>query len=409
MSKERINIKIKSLGLLDLLAFKNLVPNRKKKIQNASPTAINEVPPMNALALKLHPRIQHLVIDSIKEETLSTKTYRFRPDEAKGTSELAYFRSGQYLSFNFNIEGSTVTRPYSISSSPDKTLEGCYEITVKRDEGGFVSNYIWDNWSIGTKVSCSGPEGYFYYDNLRDKRNLVALAGGCGITPFRSMAQSIIDGTLDINLTIFYGSNSKEDIIFYDELNAIENESNGKIHVIHVLAQEELEGFEKGFITKELLEKRVNINDSSFFICGPQAMYNFVSGELGKLKLRRKFVRREVFGEIKDVESLIDFPKDVADKEFKVKVHIGGISKEIKASAKESLLVAIERAGLCPPSSCRSGLCAICRSLLISGNVYIPEDDDGRRQADIQFGYIHPCASFPTSDLEIIIPREKKS
>ena len=409
MSKERVDIKIKPLGLLDLLSFKKLIPYRKKRIQNASPEIINETPPMNVLAKKLHPREQHMIVESVTQETPLAKTYRLVPNKEKGTTELAYFRPGQYLSFTFDIEGSTVTRPYSISSSPGKALEGYYEITVKRDEGGFVSNYIWQNWSTGTQVICGGPEGYFYYDNLRDKKNLVGLAGGCGITPFMSMAQSIVDGTFDINLVIFYGCNKKEDIIYHDKLNSLQEESNGRLKVVYVLAQQEVEGFEKGFITAPLIKKYVDVHNSSFFICGPQAMYDFLAKEFEKLNLRRKFIRRELFGEIKNVESLDDFPKDVAGKEFKVKVHIGGISKEIPASSTETVLVAMERAGLCPPSSCRSGVCGVCRSLLISGRVYIPEDEDGRRQADIKYGYIHPCASFPVGDLEIIVPRRKRS
>lgn len=409
MSKKRVDIKIKPLGLLDLLAFKNLIPKRKKRIQNASSEIINETPPMNILAKKLHPREQHMIVESVIKETSLAKTYRLRPNKEKGTTELAYFRPGQYLSLGFDIEGSTVTRPYSISSSPKKALKGYYEITVKRDEGGFVSNYIWQNWSRGTQVTCSGPEGHFYYDDLRDKKNLVGFAGGCGITPFRSMAQSIVDGTLDINLVIFYGSNKKEDIIYYDELNTLQEVSNGKLKIIYVLAQQDIEGFEKGFITESLIRKYVNVNNSSFLICGPQAMYDFAAAELEKLNLRRKFIRRELFGEIKNVESHGKFPKDAADKDFKVRVHIGGISREIPASSTETVLVAMERAGLCPPSSCRSGVCGVCRSLLISGSVYIPEDEDGRRQADIKYGYIHPCAAFPVSDLEVIVPRRKRS
>ncbi|HPU01001.1 MAG: iron-sulfur cluster-binding domain-containing protein [Firmicutes bacterium] len=407
MTGDRINIKIKPLGILDLLAFKNLVPGRKKRIQKAPATVIGSLQPVNALACKLHPAVQHLIVGEVREETGDVRTYRLLPHKEKGTEQLAYFRPGQYLSFTFEVEGATVTRPYSISSSPQEALAGYYEITVKRSDGGFISNYIWNNWTVGSEVEAGGPEGQFYYDNLRDRRHIVGIAGGSGITPFRSMAKSILEGDLDISLTLFYGSNRKDEIIFKDDLAALQAASGGRIKVVHVLAEEKVEGFEHGFITAGLLKKYVDLDSCSIFICGPQAMYEHLDSELAKLEMRRKFIRKEVFGEIKNVERLSGYPAEAAGKNFKMLVHMGKRTVEIDAAAGESLLVALERAGLCPPSVCRSGSCGVCRSLLIKGDVFIPADVDGRRQADKKFGYIHPCVTFPLGNLEIVVPRRK--
>ena len=406
MNKEKLNIKVKPLGILDLLAFKNLIPTRKKNIINASSAVIEATPPMNVLAKRLHPKYQYLIIEDVINETESAKTFRLVPDMESVTKELALFRPGQYLSFSFKIDGATVKRPYSISSSPHEALKGYYDITVKRDEGGFVTHYIWDNWSTGTKVISGGPEGHFYYDNLRDYKNIIGIAGGCGITPFMSLAKSIIEGALDINLTVYYGCNRKGDIIFNEKLKELEKNSNGRIKIVCVLAEENIDGFEQGFITSELIIRHTDIKNSSFFICGPQGLYNFISKELANLNIERKLIRREVFGEIKDIEKYDEFPDEASGKSFNIKVHMGDNSKTIPAISTESLLVAMERAGLCPPASCRSGACGVCRSLLIDGNVFIPEDVDGRRKADIQFGYIHPCSTFPTGDIEMIVPRE---
>ena len=40
----------------------------------------------------------------------------------------------------------------------------------------------------------------------------------------------------------------------------------------------------------------------------------------------------------------------------------------------------------------------------VEGRVYVPEKTDGRRAADIEFNYIHPCSSFPMSDVIIDVP-----
>ena len=136
-------------------------------------------------------------------------------------------------------------------------------------------------------------------------------------------------------------------------------------------------------------------------------MYDFVEKELDSFKLRRKAVRRELFGEIKNIEKTKGYPSEKGGTTYQALVHIGSTNEKIAAASNESLLTAMERAGLCPPSRCRSGACGVCRSLLISGDVFIPELEDSRRMADKQYGYIHPCCAFPISDLEIVVPRER--
>ena len=68
--------------------------------------------------------------------------------------------------------------------------------------------------------------------------------------------------------------------------------------------------------------------------------------------------------------------------------------------------VAIERAGIKAPSRCRSGECGWCRSKLISGEVYCPAENEGRRHSDIVNGYIHPCSAFAFSDIVLEVPGE---
>ena len=110
-------------------------------------------------------------------------------------------------------------------------------------------------------------------------------------------------------------------------------------------------------------------------------------------------------GKVAAPSKLVDGTRDVRIT-FRLKVRIGGVTAEVPAKAIETVLVALERANLSPPSQCRSGECGFCRSLLVSGDVYINPEGDGRRGADKQFGYIHPCSSYPITDLEIVVPRE---
>jgi ferredoxin-NADP reductase len=396
-------------SIRDLLAFRKLVPKRKKRIARSSAGTL-DLDPMNRLARRLHPDSQHLVIAEIRDETKTTKTFKLVADPDSATRELAYFRAGQYLSLKVEVNGARVTRPYSISSAPLEALDagGFYEITIRKRRDGFLTTYIWDDWKVGTKVRSSGPCGLFYHEPLRDAGTIVGLAGGSGIAPFRSMAKGIVHGELDAELLLLYGSSDEDDIVFYRELTELEQKAPDKIRVVHVLSCDEvsLEGCERGFITADLIRKYADVDNSSFFVCGPQAMYEFAEEELAKLDLPNKRIRREVYGEREDVTRSSDFPRQVADQTFRLKVHVGNVTTEVPARAVETVLVAMERANLAPPSECRSGECGFCRMLLVEGDVYISPENDGRRAADKRFGYVHPCASYPVTDLEVTIPRE---
>jgi ferredoxin-NADP reductase len=401
-------LKVKIKGKIrDLLAFSKLTKTREKKFEKASAKPI-EKDTLKALAKDLHPDYQHLIIDKIIDNTKSTKTYRLIPD-SEFNEELALFRAGQYLSFKVNVNGYEITRPYTISSSPTDALAGFYEVSIKKEENGFLTNFMWDNWKVGTKVTSSGPQGFFYFQPLRDSKNIAAIAGGSGITAFRSIAKEIAEGSLDINLTILYGCSDEDDILFYEELKHLEKQTPNKIKFVIVLSCEEvsLEGCETGFITTDIIEKYTNVKNNTYFICGPQLMYEFMDEEISKLKIPQDRIRKEVYGEIKEISSFPDYPTEKAEKIFNIKVQMGSIIKEIPAKSTDTVLVSMEKAKLAAPSSCRSGECGFCRSYLKSGDIFVSPKSDGRREADKDFKFFHPCSSYPLSDLEIEVPRRK--
>ncbi len=396
---DKLNYKVSLIGALDMLKFKNMPKVREKAIQASSAAPLPKTLTTNEKAKQRHPAKQEVVVADIRPNGADAKTIVLRTEDGR---PLAPYRAGQYVSVSIVIGGTVTTRSYSLCGSPAWAKRGEYNITVKRDDAGFVSPYIQDNWQVGQKVTISGPQGHLYYDRIRDAKKVVALAGGSGITPFMGMAYAIRDGLEDFDLTILFGSRTEDGIVYKKELDEV-CAACSKVHVVHVLSDEEKEGYEHGFITAELI-KKYGGEEYSVFMCGPQAMYNFLDGEIEKLGLRRKFVRRELFGMIKDPWNQPGYPEEIRGKTFALKVVQCGKEYSITASADEPLLTAIERAGIAAPSRCRSGECAWCRSRLLSGNVFVPEKTDGRRRADIEFGYIHPCSSFAMSDIVIEVP-----
>ena len=79
-------------------------------------------------------------MDSIVDHgTAGAKTFVFK--KADGGA-LPYFRAGQYLSLKLDLDGSKVSRPYSISSGPREALDGRIAVTVRANPGGFAADRI---------------------------------------------------------------------------------------------------------------------------------------------------------------------------------------------------------------------------------------------------------------------------
>lgn len=400
---------LKSLSPMD---FTKMTPTRNEKIEAASTSDIPKLSTYkaNVLAKRLHPQAQHLIVEQVIEHNSNMKSYVMTFDSEAGTNELAWFSAGQYLSITLEIGNHKLTRPYSISSSPKDSTNGKYMITIKRVGGGLASEFILDNWAVGTKVVASAPLGQFTYEPLRDGKTIIGVAGGSGITPFRSLAYAIADGDEDASLVLLYGSKTLEEAVFSDEISKLASTCD-RIKLINVLSDEQSvvpsaepsAGCEKGFITADLIKKYAPSSDYSIFICGPQAMYKFVDSEIATLGIASKYVRHELFGEYFNPSNDAQYVAP-ASETVSITVRQAGLESTISASINTSILRSIEASGILCPARCRSGECGWCHSKLVSGDVYIPKSVDGRREADIKFGYIHPCCTFPLSDIVIEVP-----
>ncbi len=389
MSKKKFSVNGTFKDSVNTVKF---LTERKQFINSAQaviPTRTDDFG-VNKVAKSIHPKEQKLVISRIEEHGDIAKSYYFKSEKAP----LAYFKAGQYLTFKLEIGNSVVTRSYSIASSPASALNGEYQITVKRINDGFVSDYILDNWSIGDNVIAYAPEGNLIYNPLRDANNIVGIAGGSGITPFLSIARAIDQGEEDCSLTLLYGCRTSDEILFKAELDSL-SEKNEKINVVYVLSHSDEEGYERGFVGADIIRKYAPEENYSVFVCGPGGLYKFLETELPKLEKEKKFIRFEVFSSGKKAEE--------EPKEHNITVINRGVESIIKASSNETVLCAFERAGIVVPARCHTGECGFCRSKLVNGKVYIPEGEDKRRIADMQFNFIHPCCCYPESDLVVRI------
>ncbi|MCK5736349.1 MAG: 2Fe-2S iron-sulfur cluster binding domain-containing protein, partial [Spirochaetaceae bacterium] len=279
--------------------------------------------------------------------------------------------------------------------------DNAYVITIKTGSDAFIPEVITDTWKIGTAISASDPCGQFYYDSLRDSSHLVCIAGGSGITPFRSMISDVLSKHENLSVVMIQGAENAEELLFSNYFLNLEKSDSQRFKWIPVLSGEN-DSAEKidhqilrGFINADILSKALGNRENSVFICGPEAMHQHVDAEIEKAKLKPKRIRREDYG-------IPGHPEGKKPVELTVKM--AGIMYQIPADRDETVLVALERAGLNPPSRCRTGSCGWCRGSLLDGKIRYDREPDGLRSADRKGGYFHPCAAKPESNLIIDIP-----
>lgn len=423
-------IKISSFPNKDFKKFKKMKEDREKIINKTSSSPINNEYIVDRIAKSIHPSYQKLMIKNIVDVNDDIKIFYFC--NADGGS-LATFRPGQYITLQFQFDNKFVSRAYSLSSSPKDALNNVYRISVIRIKNGLVSNYMLDKLNIGDTVDSLSPSGYFFPSSIRDKKQIVGLASGYGISPLLSIAKSIEDKTIDKDITIFYEANDENSFIYKDELKRLSNTYNN-IRVIFINKSNS-----KNRITVNMIKSFVTSN-FTVFACGSLDFYTEIKNELSILNLDIRDIRfesspliEENIGDTVETPNVVDIvveePKKKKKKKLKdeeeiekepevevseqtptelptqynIKVFSNDEEYNVTCFENQTILSALELSNVRVRSKCKCGECGYCRSLLLWGTIRVKDGMEHRRKADIKFNYIHPCCSYPTSDITIKI------
>jgi predicted ferric reductase len=221
-------------------------------------------------------------VAEVRKENPSVCTVFFEGDHGK-------YKPGQFMMLQLKRNGVvSEPHPFTISSSPtSKRLS----VTIK-DVGDFTSTVNRTRPSEAAYIDM--PYGVFsFLSSSAD--SFVFIAGGIGITPFMSMLRYMRDRKTRHKVVLLWANRAEEDILFKEELAAMEQE-NSSLKIVHVLSRQDSWEGEKGHVDSERLKKFVSdFGKPVFFICGPPAMMRAVKSALRNLGIPAKNVRMERF------------------------------------------------------------------------------------------------------------------
>jgi ferredoxin-NADP reductase len=293
------------------------------------------------------------------------------------------YQAGQFLTLLVCVNGREHRRCYSMSSSPVAGED--LRITIKRDRDGVVSNWLNDTAAPGDEIYALPPQGRFV---LKDNdRELVAFAGGSGITPVFSLLRSALMSSTR-NAQLFYANRSRDSVIFDEALASLSDRHAGRFVVRHHLDEE------CGIVTPAHVEAFVaGTDEAEFYICGPGPFMDTVEATLLAAGVPADRVHLEHFEAATPPAPAGDTGTAVTEE---VTIGLRGQKITVAYSQGDTLLQTARMAGLRAPSSCEIGSCGTCMARLTHGSARML-NNDALDKDEVDEGWVLTCQALPTS------------
>ena len=231
--------------------------------------------------------ILEMPVETATMELPDTKTIRLKWPDGHNPD----FKTGQFITLYWP-DTPNYKRAYSLSSCA--LDRGFYEVTIKRD--GKMGTRMVDWAKVGDKIFVIPPVGKFLpvYE-----KQLICIAGGSGVTPFRGFVREATRRKLPTKITILYSVRQPKDIIFNNEFRQLEQENpNFKFHVTCTRATpaDNWTG-RTGRVDANWVREHVkDLANTVFYACGPNALVEFAEAIVFELGVTKEQMKTEKWG-----------------------------------------------------------------------------------------------------------------
>lgn len=331
-----------------------------------------------------------LKIERIKPEIRNAATFFLSEADGKPVNYLP----GQFITLIFKHHDEEIRRSYSISSSPDEKL---LSITVKRVANGEISRFLLSHAQPGDIWDAVEPSGKFVIKDYKDQRDLFFFAAGSGIAPIYAQLKYLFQREGKSNIILVYSNQEESEILFKEELDALERQYPGRFKVIHQLSS--MAQRLNNFTVEQLVPQhaRFDLQQAQFYLCGPFSYMRMIRLMLLFMGIHTGNIRKENFV-LPTVEvtanTLFFAPKNL-------QIIFRGETHNLVAGENQSILQAALQNNIPLPYSCRAGICSSCSAKCTSGNVRMT-DNDVLTDADLAEGWILTCTGYAADDDVVI-------
>jgi ferredoxin-NADP reductase len=348
-------------------------------------------------------------IQNVQSEAKNCVSIDLVPEDGR---RLPFHLPGQHIAVRLTVPGQSrpIIRCYSLSDAPSSER---FRITVRalgppRDlpnaPPGLASNYLSQHLTLGDRIDIKAPSGSFYLD-LNDRRPVVCLAGGIGITPIMSMLNTMIQHKIKREVLLLYGVQNSEHHAFKSHLAKIAANCphfNIVTCYSNPLATDKLgqDYQQAGRVSIDLIKKLVPSMHVPVYMCGPSGFMQTLFAALQEWGVPESLIHYEAFGpasvrQTRAAEKRLGGAN--ATREYTVTFGKTGVTALWKSEA-QSILDLAEQNDVSIPSGCRAGNCGTCQTRLLSGQVCYINDT---AHAECDPGHVLACVARPTAQVVV--------
>jgi len=205
------------------------------------------------------------------------------------------FIPGQFVTLDLPIheKPNKRWRSYSIASWPDGS--NVFELLIVLAEGGLGTTYLFNEIKVGSELTMRGPQGVFTLPQPIDKE-VFLVCTGTGIAPFRSMVNYIhLHNISTKNIYLIFGCRKKEDLLYYDELRALE-EKLPAFKYLPTLSREQWESGHHGYVHPIYEDLCKDKQEARFYLCGWKHMIDEAKKRILEMGYDKKAIHLELYG-----------------------------------------------------------------------------------------------------------------
>jgi ferredoxin-NADP reductase/Na+-translocating ferredoxin:NAD+ oxidoreductase RnfD subunit len=243
----------------------------------------------NIFAFIVSPKIKEkLVLRQSMQIATNTMAFIFQP------SRKLAFEPGQYMEFTLphtSADARGNRRYFTVASSP---TEDTLQLGVKFYENSSTFKQHLLPTKVGDSIMAGQLAGDFTLPKNKAQK-LAFIAGGVGITPFRSMVKYMVDTNEQRDVTLFY-SNKTVDEIAYAEV--FDTAASIGLRTIYTLAEVTPENWvgEKGFVNADMIQRNApDYLERMFYLSGPQGMVSAMEGMLMGIGVKGNMIKKDFF------------------------------------------------------------------------------------------------------------------
>ena len=336
-------------------------------------------------------RFYELTISKITQLTTSSVMITFEVPEL--LKKVFHFEAGEYLTLQQTIGGEKVRRAYSICSGVN---ERELSVSVKRVPNGVFSTYATTQLKAGDVLEVMPPKGsfVFFYD-IFGNRDIMLFSAGSGVTPMMSIAKTALSRT-NIKVVFVYGNKSKEEALFFDEIEALRIQYPERFFVHYAFSQQpwgdHYTGRINDRIVNEIFAKYKDFNWGRYYACGPTELVK----NLREILLLRGIDKDRIFTELFEA-SPAEIDYSTLQGNVTITLELNGQTHSFESARNQTLLSSALLRGYDAPYSCMNGVCSSCIGRVEEGEAKMAKNET-LSEEEVSQGYILTCQAYAMTD-----------